>query len=87
MSYRGTVLANTDGGAHWKVRKSGTTQSFPGVAFADSRHGSAVGDNGSILATTHGDKPRRPATDEGGAGLVSASTASGRLLYCCALES
>jgi photosystem II stability/assembly factor-like uncharacterized protein len=55
----GTIRATTDGGAHWVSQNSGTTQKLVGVAFADSKHGWAVGqDVGGkyrvILATSDG---------------------------------
>ena len=40
---RGVIMATTDGGAHWVKQKSGTTRILSGVAFADAKHGWAVG--------------------------------------------
>jgi len=39
----GTVLATTDGGAHWVTQPSGTSYGLPDVAFADPMRGWAVG--------------------------------------------
>ena len=55
----GTICATTDGGAHWVAQHSGTTENLLGLAFADSKHGWAVGEDGSgnsgiILATSDG---------------------------------
>ena len=49
----GTILATTDGGAHWVTQTSGTT-SADCVRFVDAAHGWAVGVDGTILATTDG---------------------------------
>ena len=43
MGDRGVIMATTDGGAHWVKQKSGTTRILSGVAFADAKHGWAVG--------------------------------------------
>ncbi len=43
----GTILATTDGGAHWKKQKSATKWWLNGVAFPDATHGWAVGGNGT----------------------------------------
>ena len=40
----GIILATTDGGSTWKPQHSGTSLDLNGVAFADARHGIAVGD-------------------------------------------
>ncbi len=40
----GTILATTDGGRAWQPQRSGTRMDLNDVAFADSRHGLAVGD-------------------------------------------
>ena len=55
----GVILATTDGGAHWVKQHSGTTDDLNDVAFADVRHGWAVGASrrlaaGVVLATTDG---------------------------------
>ena len=55
----GTILATTDGGAHWKAQNSGsqgfsTTDILESVAFTDATHGWVVGMNGTILRTTDG---------------------------------
>jgi photosystem II stability/assembly factor-like uncharacterized protein len=49
----GVVLATTDGGATWKRQWQAADGGLENVAFADARHGWAVGD-GVILATTDG---------------------------------
>ena len=43
--------ASADG---WVAQTSGTTSVLRGIAFSDATHGWAVGDNGTILATTNG---------------------------------
>jgi photosystem II stability/assembly factor-like uncharacterized protein len=50
----GTVLATSDGGAHWTSQVSGTTGSLQSVDFADVDNGWAVGDQGEIIATSDG---------------------------------
>ena len=53
----GTILATTDGGAHWVAQTSGTTQYLMSVSFTDSSNGWAVGGGGDvspILGTTDG---------------------------------
>lgn len=50
----GLVLATTDGGAHWRVQPSVTTQPLSDVAFPDAQHGCAVGPSGTIIATSDG---------------------------------
>jgi photosystem II stability/assembly factor-like uncharacterized protein len=50
----GTILATTDGGAHWTAQVSGTTNELKGVGFPDATHGWAVGDSDTIRATTDG---------------------------------
>jgi photosystem II stability/assembly factor-like uncharacterized protein len=49
----GAILVAKDG-THWTAQRSGTTKDLAGVAFADASHGWAVGDHGTILATTDG---------------------------------
>ena len=39
----GVILATTDGGKSWKTQHSGTKVNLSAVAFADDRHGLAVG--------------------------------------------
>jgi photosystem II stability/assembly factor-like uncharacterized protein len=55
----GTILATTDGGAHWVARHSGTTDRLVGITFADTKHGWAVGEDdrtwsGLVIATRDG---------------------------------
>jgi len=60
----GTILATTDGGAHWSAQTSGTRYGLWAVSFADTSHGWAVGGYAPIpsdlesialiLATTDG---------------------------------
>jgi photosystem II stability/assembly factor-like uncharacterized protein len=55
----GVILATSDGGAHWKLQKSTSLNwQLHGVAFADTRHGWAVGGGvatpGTVLATSDG---------------------------------
>ena len=39
----GTIVATSDGGAHWQVQTSGTDADLSAVAFPDATHGWAVG--------------------------------------------
>jgi photosystem II stability/assembly factor-like uncharacterized protein len=56
----GTILATTDGGAHWAKQSSGTAVALWHVAFGDATHGYAVGwtfddlgmPNGNIVLAT-----------------------------------
>lgn len=54
------ILATSDGGETWKrqtipaTNDQGSTYLLFDIAFADLNHGLAVGDNGTILATTDG---------------------------------
>ena len=50
------VLHSADDGAHWEVQRTGQPLPLDGVFFADELHGWAVGELGSILATTDGGK-------------------------------
>ena len=69
----GLVLYTTDGGANWKVQKSGTTKTLRGVAFRDSKQGWAVGEDGLILHTT----------DAGGTWVPQPSESAWHLLDIC----
>ena len=42
------------GGATWNAQRPGTSQILTGVTFSDATHGWAVGQGGTILATTDG---------------------------------
>src|SRR5947207_968532 len=50
----GTILRTTDGGRHWIIQSSGTTNWLYGVSFVDANSGTAVGNNGTIIRTTDG---------------------------------
>ncbi|HVS37389.1 MAG TPA: YCF48-related protein [Gemmataceae bacterium] len=50
------VLHSADDGAHWDVQQTGQPLPLDGAFFADEQHGWAVGELGSILATTDGGK-------------------------------
>ena len=51
----GTIIKTTDGGNHWMVEKSGTSNMLNSVCFIGSDFvGYVVGDNGTILKTTDG---------------------------------
>ena len=50
------VLHSADDGAHWEVQSTGQPLPLNGVFFRDETHGWAVGELGSILATTDGGK-------------------------------
>jgi photosystem II stability/assembly factor-like uncharacterized protein len=59
----GTILATSDGGAHWRAQDSGTTHEIGSVAFADTEHGWALANHAridgvasAILATDDGGK-------------------------------
>src|SRR6266568_5336372 len=54
VGLHGTIVRTTDGGRHWIVQPSGTTNWLYGVSFVDANIGTAVGANGSILRTTDG---------------------------------
>ena len=45
------------GGAGWSAQTSGSTAWLSGVTFVDATHGWAVGDGGTILATSTGGGP------------------------------
>lgn len=49
-----TIIKSTDGGNSWSVMLDRKGYWLNGVAFTDSLHGIAVGDNGNILRTTNG---------------------------------
>jgi len=53
MGSGGAVFATRDGGAHWQRQYVTKAGDLWGIAFADARHGWAVGD-GVILATADG---------------------------------
>lgn len=48
------VLHSWDSGKSWKIQRTGQPLPMNALAFADTRHGWAVGDMGTILATTDG---------------------------------
>ncbi len=50
------VLHSGDDGAHWEVQRTNQPLPLDAVYFADEQHGWAVGELGSILATTDGGK-------------------------------
>jgi photosystem II stability/assembly factor-like uncharacterized protein len=50
------VLHSGDGGAHWQIVPTGQPLPLNGVWFHDAEHGWAVGELGSVLATTDGGK-------------------------------
>jgi photosystem II stability/assembly factor-like uncharacterized protein len=50
----GFVVATRDGGAHWRIQTTVSTEALFDVAFPDARHGWAVGSSGTILATSDG---------------------------------
>ena len=50
------VLHSGDDGAHWEVQQTGQPLPLDAVYFADEQHGWAVGELGSVLATTDGGK-------------------------------
>jgi photosystem II stability/assembly factor-like uncharacterized protein len=61
VGIHGTILATTDGGAHWTRQNAGTTENLYGVAFADADHGWVIGntkkagiDVSVILGTSDG---------------------------------
>jgi photosystem II stability/assembly factor-like uncharacterized protein/tetratricopeptide (TPR) repeat protein len=50
------VLHSSDGGNHWQIVRTGQPLPLNGVWFQDESHGWAVGELGTILATTNGGK-------------------------------
>ena len=54
VGLHGTILRTTDGGHHWIIQSSGTTNWLYGVSFVDANNGTAVGVNGTILKTADG---------------------------------
>lgn len=50
------VLHSEDGGEHWKIVRTGQPLPLNGVWFSDEQRGWAVGELGTILATTDGGK-------------------------------
>lgn len=51
----GTVLATSDGGAHWVKQDTGdSSYVLSAVCFPDQKHGWAVGEGGVVLATSDG---------------------------------
>ena len=55
VGLRGTILATSDGGAHWELQNSGTSQDLESVDVeAQGKTGWAVGVGGTILATHDG---------------------------------
>src|SRR5206468_10994002 len=54
VGWYGTILRTTDGGRHWIIQSSGTTNLLYGVSFVDANNGTVVGANGTILRTADG---------------------------------
>src|SRR5439155_3375909 len=54
VGLHGTIIRTTDGGRHWILQPSGTTNWLYGVSFVDANIGTAVGVNGTILRTIDG---------------------------------
>src|SRR6266567_567591 len=54
VGLHGTILRTTDGGQHWVIQSSGTSNWLYGVSFVDANIGTAMGVNGTILRTTDG---------------------------------
>lgn len=52
----GTLLSTEDGGVHWTLQESGTTQDLRGLAFVNNQVGWVVGNRGTILSTKDGGK-------------------------------
>jgi photosystem II stability/assembly factor-like uncharacterized protein len=50
----GSVYSTTDGGQHWTLANTPTTQHLYGVSFADAKNGWAVGRSGEIIHTQDG---------------------------------
>jgi photosystem II stability/assembly factor-like uncharacterized protein len=57
---RAAVLASTDGGATWALRRPGSTDAFSGITFINVMRGWVVGDDGGIFATTDGGASWKP---------------------------
>jgi photosystem II stability/assembly factor-like uncharacterized protein len=53
-TYGGTILATSDGGAHWTVQATGANFGLSAASFPDASHGWAVGMGDTILATING---------------------------------
>jgi photosystem II stability/assembly factor-like uncharacterized protein len=49
-----TIVATSDGGAHWASQNATTTSDLYGVAFSNATDGWAVGPDGTVVATTNG---------------------------------
>ncbi|MBK9247901.1 MAG: hypothetical protein IPM69_07270 [Ignavibacteria bacterium] len=54
LGTNGCLLRSVDKGASWRQIPTGVQTSLRGIAFADSLHGTAVGDLGTILVTNDG---------------------------------
>jgi photosystem II stability/assembly factor-like uncharacterized protein len=50
----GTILRSTDGGNHWEMCYSGTTDDLRAITFSSPDNGWIVGDNGVFLVTVTG---------------------------------
>ena len=50
----GAVYHTTDGGKHWQLQSTPSTQHLYGVSFTDVKNGWAVGRSGEVLATSDG---------------------------------
>src|ERR1700733_9827933 len=48
----GTIAITTDGAQSFAAQSSGTSANLNGVFFFDANHGWAVGDSGTIVATS-----------------------------------
>src|SRR6266496_1945096 len=53
---QGSVWISADGGATWSSKETGAKAPLRAMAFLDTNHGLAVGDDGLIMATTDGGK-------------------------------
>jgi photosystem II stability/assembly factor-like uncharacterized protein len=51
---QGTILATSDGGAHWTAQVSSTDENLESVSFIDSLHGWASGWDDTVIATSDG---------------------------------
>ncbi|MBK9247907.1 MAG: hypothetical protein IPM69_07300 [Ignavibacteria bacterium] len=54
LGTNGCLLRSVDKGASWRQIPTGVQTSLRGIAFADSLHGTVIGDLGTILVTTDG---------------------------------
>ena len=54
LTYKGSIIKTTNGGAGWSDQDPGSAETFQGVSFLDANQGWVVGTNGTILHTTDG---------------------------------